>query len=79
MDHGHLSPNDITANGSGVNRLIMEPKSHIDDRNLTRYVDDSILSRVEASRKRIQKLETMNVVAGSDSNAEESEDNRKTL
>ena len=60
----------------------MEPRSHIeydDDRKLTRYVDDSILSRVGASRKRVQKLETMNVMAGSDSSAEESEDHRKTL
>lgn len=80
LDHGRLSPNDIPANRSGVNRLIMEPRSHIeydDGGDLTRDVDDGILSRVGPSRKPIQKLDSVNLVVGSDSDAEESEDHRK--
>lgn len=82
LDHGRLSPNNIPANRSGVNRLIMEPRSHIeyDDGELTRDVDvdvDGILSRVGASRKPIQKLESVNLVVGSDSDAAESDDHKK--
>jgi len=83
LDHGRLSPNDVPANRSGLNRLIIDSQSHIeydDDEEPTRdsYGDvDGTLSKVGAGRKPIQKLEPVKQVVGSDSDAEESEDHRR--
>lgn len=83
LDHGRLSPNDVPANRSGLNRLVMDSRSHIeyaDDEEPTRdsYGDvDGTLSKIGAGRKPIQKLESVKQMVGSDSDAEESEDHRR--
>lgn len=83
LDHGRLSPNDVPANRSGLNRPILDSLSHIEyrrDEEPTRdsYGDvDGTLSKVGAGRKPIQKLESVKQVVGSDSDAEEGEDHRR--